>query len=124
MFNPIKCFLYPWNYHDYELIGHFKLFNSYLNDSNEAHIVVVAKDSGTPARQTSVAVVVSFGEDSNKYGRRLSGFENIEDDALTLAISLGLVVVVFLIVIVSLIAYICNSKVRTIGFINNYSFVY
>ena len=89
----------------------FYFLRSYLNDSNEAHIVVVAKDSGTPARQTSVAVAVSFGEDSNKYGRRLSGFENIEDDALTLAISLGLVVVVFLIVIVSLIAYICNSKV-------------
>ena len=72
----------------------------------------MAKDSGTPARQTSVAVVVSFGKDSNKYGRRLSGFENLEDDALTLAISLGLVTVFFLIVIVSLIAYICNNKVN------------
>ena len=64
---------------------------------------MVAKDSGTPARQTSVAVAVSFGEDSNKYGRRLSGFENLEDDALTLAVSLGLGVVVCLVVIVSLI---------------------
>ena len=60
---------------------------SYLNDSKEAHIVVVAKDSGTPARQTSVAVAVSFGEDSNKYGRRLSGFENLEDDAFSFAFS-------------------------------------
>ena len=72
---------------------------------------MVAKDSGTPARQTSVAVAVSFGEDSNKYGRRLSGFENLEDDALTLAVSLGLGVVVCLVVIVSLIVYICNNKV-------------
>ena len=90
----------------------FFLLYSYLNDSDEAHIVVVAKDSGTPARQTSVAVAIRFGESSSKYGRRLSGFENLEDDALKLAITLGLVVVVFLIVIVSLIAYICNNKVR------------
>ena len=92
-------------------IRYIKICFSYLNDSKEAHIVVVAKDSGTPARQTSVAVAVSFGEDSNKYGRRLSGFENLEDDALTLAVSLGLGVVVCLVVIVSLIVYICNNKV-------------
>ena len=92
-------------------IRYIKICFSYLNDSKEAFIVVVAKDSGTPARQTSVAVAVSFGEDSNKYGRRLSGFENLEDDALTLAVSLGLGVVVCLVVIVSLIVYICNNKV-------------
>ena len=86
-----------------------------MNDEDEAHIVVVAKDSGIPARQTSVAVVISFGDRGEKYGRRLSGFENFEDDALTLAISLGLVTVVFLIIIVSLIAYICNNKVQNIS---------
>ena len=71
----------------------------------------MAKDSGTPARQTSVAVVVRFGRDINAYGRQLSGFDVLEEDALTLAISLGLVVVVFLAIITSLIAYICKNKV-------------
>ena len=86
-----------------------------MNDSNEAHIVVVAKDSGIPARQTSVAVVVSFEERDGAYGRHLSGLNGLEEDALTLAICLGLVVVLFFAVIMSLTVYICKNKVRNIA---------
>ena len=88
---------------------------SYLNDSNEAHIVVVAKDSGTPARETSVPVVVSFEERDGTYGRQLSGIDGLEEDALTLAICLGLVVILFFAVIMSLTVYICKNKVRNIA---------
>ena len=95
------------------------LFISYLNDSNEAHIVVVAKDSGTPARETSVPVVVTFEERDGTYGRHLSGINGLEEDAVTLAICLGLVVILFFAVIMSLTVYICKNKVRNIASAKN-----
>ena len=75
----------------------------FLNGT-EAHIVVVAKDSGIPARQTSVPIVVHFPQNSESSKR------TFEDDAVTLAVSLGLVTAVFLIIIITLIGYICKSK--------------
>ena len=42
-------------------------------------------------------------------------FDGLEEDALTLAICLGLVVILFFAVIVSLTVYICKNKVRNIA---------
>ena len=66
----------------------------------EAHVVVVAKDSGIPPRETSVPVVVHFPN------HRASELKAKEDEAFTLMVVFGLVLSVLFIVIVLMAAYI------------------
>ncbi len=75
--------------------------------------MVVAKDSGTPPRQTSVPVVVKFEEEffyqnGGVYGNRKSA--DLEDEKFTLTVVLGLLLTVFLIISVILVGYICKDK--------------
>ncbi len=77
----------------------FLPFPRYMNVS-EAHVVVVAKDSGIPPRETSVPVVVHFPN------HRASELKAKEDEAFTLMVVFGLVLSFAFIVIVFLAGYI------------------
>ena len=67
---------------------------------SEAHVVVVAKDSGIPPRETSVPVVVHFPN------HRASELKAKEDEAFTLMVVFGLVLSVAFIVILMMAVYI------------------
>ena len=69
-------------------------------NASEAHLVVVAKDSGIPPRETSVPVVVHFPN------QRASELKAKEDEAFTLMVVFGLVLSIAFVVIVLLAAYI------------------
>ena len=70
-----------------------------------AHIVVVAKDSGIPARQTSVPVIVHFPSGSVSAQPR-----SLEQNVFMVTLVLGLISGLLLIVIFSMLVYICKSK--------------
>ena len=76
----------------------------YMNGS-VAHIVVVAKDSGIPARQTSVPVIVHFPSGSVSAQPR-----SLEQNVFMVTLVLGLISGLLLIVIFSMLVYICKSK--------------
>ena len=70
-----------------------------------AHIVVVAKDSGIPARQTSAPVIVHFPSGSVSAQPR-----SLEQNVFMVTLVLGLISGLLLIVIFSMLVYICKSK--------------
>ena len=77
----------------------------HLNNT-EAHLVAIAKDSGSPPRETSVPVLVRFGEQI--FLQRKS--HKTENEKFTLTVVLGLLLTIFLIVCMGLLIYICKDK--------------
>ena len=87
--------------------GDIVIRNLKFMNGTDAHIVVVAEDSGIPPRRASVPVVV-------KFAKGLSASRELKSDApnwLMLGI-LSIVIIFSLIVIVSLGVYICKNKKR------------
>ena len=72
-----------------------------------AHIVVVAKDSGIPARQTSVPVIVHFPRGSSPPQPR-----SLEANVFMVTLVLGLISGLLLLVICGMMVYICKGKKR------------
>ena len=77
---------------------------SYMTGT-DAHLVVVAEDSGVPPRRASVPVVVRFAKE-------IASTRNLteENPNLLLLLILSVVLVAFLLIIVSLGVYICKGK--------------
>ena len=81
---------------------------THLNHT-EAHFVAVARDSGSPPRETSVPVVVRFEDQLTQLSHQSRASEN---EKFTLTVVLGLLLTVFLIIISGLVIYICKDKKR------------
>jgi hypothetical protein len=81
-------------------------------NSTEAHLVAVAKDSGIPPRQTSVSILVRFGEEllQEQFRHRNIRRNGEEDEKFTLTVVLGLLLTVFLVISLALVIYICKDK--------------
>ncbi len=77
-------------------------------NSSEAHIVVVAEDSGIPPRRASVPVVVAFAQEVSARIRGGDATPILESGLVFVVF--GGVLLLFLVVIVFLSAYICKSK--------------
>lgn len=75
----------------------------YLNGT-EAHLVVVAEDSGIPPRSSSVPVVVHFEPGV------VSGLEGAKLNQVQIMMGLALSLVLLFIIIISLMIYICKHK--------------
>ena len=78
----------------------------YLN-SSEAHIVVVAEDSGIPPRRASVPVVIKFGGEIS--ARIQDPFSAALDSSLILLI-FGVICLILFVVILTMTIYICKHK--------------
>lgn len=76
----------------------------HLNNT-EAHIVAIARDSGSPPRETSVPVLVRFNDQLKKLQSRAQ-----DHDKFTLTVVLGLLLTVFLVICLGLVIYICKDK--------------
>ena len=80
---------------------------NYMNGT-EAHIVVVAEDSGIPPRRASVPVVVKFDSDSSLAGGLRSGHGH----NWVMIVILSIVIIFSLMIIIVLGVYICKHKKR------------
>ena len=70
-------------------------------NTTETHLVAVAKDSGSPPRETSVPVLIRFGEDL--FARYQTSTRDPDHEKFTLTVVLGLLLTVFLIIILGLV---------------------
>ena len=90
--------------------GDLTIYDMEHLNTTETHLVAVAKDSGSPPRETSVPVVVRFSDDLfAKYQKSRS---DPDHEKFTLTVVLGLLLTVFLVVILGLVVYICKDKKR------------
>ena len=78
---------------------------SYMNGT-EAHIVVVAEDSGIPPRRASVPVVVKFDSDSSL----ARGLSSGHGHNWVMIVILSIVIILSLMIIIGLGVYICKHK--------------
>ena len=87
--------------------GELRINNLKRINGTEAHIVVVAEDSGVPPRRASVPVVVRFDQNSSPSSLRSKGGHNV-----VMIVVLSIVIIFSLIVIIGLAVYICKHKKR------------
>ena len=81
---------------------------NHLNHT-ETQIIAIARDSGSPPRETSVPVVVRFVDNLKLLSKQSRSEAN---EKFTLTVVLGLLLTVFLVLCLGLVIYICKDRTK------------